>query len=115
METRSELEKRADGPTDRQPAAGRLEDARQQSKQSRLARAVATNEPDRFPRLNSERDVAERPDLAPRHLAPTDQRLAQRNDRFVPDPKAAADPLDSYLSGSHTAQGYSTARGAPGL
>src|SRR5206468_3685098 len=83
--------------TDRDAAARRLDDPGEQSKQRRLARAVAADEPDRAARLDPERDVAQRPDVGAAHAAARDEQVLQRAVLARVDAEATRRVLDEDL------------------
>src|SRR5207247_11118284 len=64
MESRTELEQRADAAADRDAAGGRLDDPGDEPQQRRLAGPVPPDEADRGARVRPQRDVAQSPDIA---------------------------------------------------
>ena len=109
LEAGAELEQRAHAPTDRHPAARRLDDPGEQAEERRLAGAVPPDEPDGVPRLDVEADVLERLHL-PRLRAPADHELLQGARLLRVDPETPRGALDPDLSRSHALDATGSAR-----
>ena len=104
VEAGAELEQRADRACDREPPARRLEDAREQAQEGRLAGAVPADDADGLPGLDLERDVAQRPDLRRLDLVPAHDRLLQRDVPRRVDAEAPADVLGSDRAWFHAGE-----------
>ena len=102
VEAGAELEQRADPAADGDAALGRLDDPGDQAQQRRLAGAVPADEPDRLARLDRERDVAQRQDVARLGAPAEHEQLLQASRLVRPDAEAARDPLDADLPRLHT-------------
>src|SRR5207248_2747157 len=107
VEPGAQLQERRDPAAGLDPARGRLDDPRDQPEQRRLARPVTADEADSVARLDSERDVFERPDVAGGQAPACDEDVLQGPLRLRIDAESPGHAVDDDPAGDHGREGSS--------